>query len=76
MASWRSAGAAWTEVFCSGLVPEATEAQLRAIAPYDPPGGPSVDYFLNHMLWVGDFAWELHNHLLEQLLLEPLSAAP
>ena len=32
VASWRSAGAAWTEVFCSGLVPEAVGAQLRAIA--------------------------------------------
>ena len=34
VASWRCAGAAWTEVFCSGLVPEAAEAQLRAIARY------------------------------------------
>ena len=32
VASWRSAGAAWTEVFCSGLVPEAAEVQVRAIA--------------------------------------------
>ena len=39
VASWRSAGAAWTEVFCSGLVPEAAEAHLRAIARYNPPGG-------------------------------------
>ena len=46
VASWRSAGAAWTEVFFSGLVPEAAEAQLRAIARYDPPGGTSVDDFL------------------------------
>ena len=59
VASWRSAGAAWTEVFCSGLVPEAAEAQLRAIARYDPPGGTSVDNFLHHMLRLGDFAWEL-----------------
>ena len=43
VASWRSAGATWTEVFCSGLVPEEAEAQLRAIARYDPPGGTSVD---------------------------------
>ena len=35
----RSAGAEWTEVFCSGLVPEAGEAQLCAIARYKPPGG-------------------------------------
>ena len=26
VASWRSAGAAWTEILCSGLVPEAAEA--------------------------------------------------
>ena len=32
VASWRSAGATWTEFFCSGLVPEDMEAQLRAIA--------------------------------------------
>ena len=31
VASWRSAGAVWTEIFCSALVPEAAEAQLRAI---------------------------------------------
>ena len=72
VASWRSAGAAWTEVFCSCLVPE---AQLRAIAHYDPPGGTSVDDFLHHMLRLGDFAWELRNHRLVQLLREPLSAA-
>ena len=75
VASWRSAGAAWTEVFCSGLVPEAAEAQLRAIARYDPPGGTSVDDFLHHMLRLGDFAWELRNYRLKQLLREPLSAA-
>ena len=75
VASWRSAGTAWTEVFCSGLVPEEAEAQLRAIAHYDPPGGTSVDDFLHHMLRLGDFAWELRNHRLEQLLCEPLSAA-
>ena len=63
VASWRSAGAAWTEVFCSGLVPEAAEAQLRAIARYDPPGETSVDDFLHHML------------RLEQLLHKPLGAA-
>ena len=75
VASWRSAGATWTEVFCSGLVPEEAGAQLRAIARYNPPGGTSVDDFLNHMLRLGDFAWELRNHRLEQLLREPLSAA-
>ena len=75
MASWRSAGAAWTEVFCSGLVLEAAEAQLRAIARYNPPGGTSVDDFLHNMLRPGEFAWELRNHRLEQLLREPLSAA-
>ena len=75
MASWRSAGAAWTEVFCSGLVPKVAEAQLRAIARYDRPGGTSVDNFLHHMLQLGDFAWELRNHRLEQLLREPPSAA-
>ena len=74
VASWRSAGAAWTEVVCSGLVLEEGEAQLRAIARYDPPGGTSVDNFLHHMLRLGDFAWELRNHRLEQLLHEPLSA--
>ena len=31
VALWRSPGAAWTEVLCSGLVPEAAEVQLRAI---------------------------------------------
>ena len=76
LASWRSAGNTWTGVFCSGLVPEEAEAQLRAIARYDPPGGTSVDNFLHHMLQLGDFAWELRNHRLEQLLREPLSAAP
>ena len=73
--SRRSAGAAWTEVLCSRLVPEAAEAQLCAIACYDPPGGTSVDDFLHHMLGLGDFAWELCNCQLEQLLHEPLSAA-
>ena len=75
VASWRSAGAIWTEVFCSGLVAERAEAQLRAKACYDPPGGTSVDHFLHHMLRLGDFKWEPRNHWLEQLLREPLSAA-
>ena len=75
VASWRSAGATWTEVFCPGLVPEYAAAQLRAIARYDPPGGTSVDGFLRHMLRLGDFTWELRNHRLEHLLREPLSAA-
>ena len=43
VASWHSAGAAWTEILCCGLVPEAGEAQLRAIARYDPAGGAFVD---------------------------------
>ena len=68
MASWGSAGAAWTEVFCPGLVPEAAEAQLRAMARYDAPGGTFVDVFLHHMLRLGDFVWEPRNHRLEQLL--------
>ena len=75
MASWRSAGAAWTEVFCSGLVPEAAEAQLGAIARYDRLGGTCVEESLHHMLRLEDFAWELRNHRLEQSLHKPLSAA-
>ena len=75
MASWRSAGAAWTKVFYSGLVPEVAEAQLRAIARYDSPGETSVDDFLQDMLRLGDFAWELCNHPLEQLFHEPPGAA-
>ena len=75
VASWRSAGAAWTEVYWCGLVPEAAQAQLRAIARYNPPRVTSVDDFLHHMLRLRDFVWELHNHGLEQLLREPLSAA-
>ena len=43
--------------FCSGLVPEAAERQLRTKVCYDPPGGTSVDDFLHYMLWQGDFAW-------------------
>ena len=65
VASWRSAGAALTEIFCPGLVPEATEAQLHAIGGYDPPGGTSVDDFLHYMRRLGDFALELRNHRLE-----------
>ena len=34
-----------------------------------------MDDFLHHMLLLGDFAWELRDHWLEQLLREPLSAA-
>ena len=34
-----------------------------------------MDDFLHHMLRLGDFAWELRNHRLEQLLRDPLSAA-
>ena len=62
VAWWHSAGATWTEVFCSGLVPEEAEAQLRAIARYDPPGGTSVDDLLHDMLRLGDFAWLPRNH--------------
>ena len=62
-------------MFCSGLVPEDAEAQLRAITRYDQPGGTSVDDFLHHMLRLGDFASELRNRRLEQFLHEPLSAA-
>ena len=72
---WHSAGAEWTEVFCSGLVTEAAEAQLRAISRYDPPRGTSVDEFLQHMLRLGKFVWELRNHRLEQLFRAPHSAA-
>ena len=68
VASWRSAGAEWTEVFSSGLVFEAAAAQLRTIARYDLPGETSVDEFLQHMLQLGDFVWELRNHQLERLL--------
>ena len=75
VASWRSAGADCSEVFCSGLVPEAAEAQLCAIARYDPPGGTSVEDFLRHMLLPGDFLLEFRNHRLEQLLREPSNAA-
>ena len=67
VASWRSAGAEWAKTFCSGLVREAAEAQLRAIAGYDPPGGTSVDEYLHHVLRPGDFASETRNHRLEQL---------
>ena len=75
VASWRSAGAEWTEVFCSGLVLQVAEAQLRPIARYEPPRESFVDEFLEDMLRLGDFVWELRNHRLEQLLCEPLSAA-
>ena len=68
VASWRSAGAAWTEVLCPALVPDEAEAQLRAIARYDPLGGTSVDNFFRHMFRLENFAWELRNHRLEQLL--------
>ena len=60
---------------CSELVSEAAEAQLRAIARYDPPGGTSLDNLLQHMLRLGDFVWELRNQRLEQLLREPIRAA-
>ena len=75
VALWSSAGAEWMNFFCSRLVREAAEAQLRAITCYDPPGGTSVDEFLQHMLQLGDSVWELLNHRLEQLLRLPHSAA-
>ena len=75
LASWRSAGAEWTEVFCSGLVPEAAEAQLHTIARYYSPEGNSMDEFLQYMLRLGDFTSELRNHRLEQLLCAPHRAA-
>ena len=74
-ASRRSAGTEWAEVFCSWLVPEAAEGQLSAIARYDPPGGTSPEEFLQHMLRLGDFVWELRNHQLEKHLRAPHSAA-
>ena len=46
----------------------------KSSAPAWCPRTP-VDDFLHHMLRLGDFAWELRNHRLEQLLREPLSAA-
>ena len=46
-------------------MPEAADAQLRAIARHDPPGGTSVDEFLQHMLGLRDSAWGLCNHRLE-----------
>ena len=44
-------------------------------SPLQMPGETSVDDFLRHMLRLGDFAWELRNHRLEQLLHELLGAA-
>ena len=61
--------------FFSGLVPEAVEVQLHTIARYNPPEGNSVNDFLQLMLRLGDFAWELRNHRLEQLLRAPHRAA-
>ena len=75
VASWRSADAEWTEMFCSGLVHDAAEARLRTITRYDPPGGTSVDEFVLHMLRAGDFVFKLCNHWMEQLLRTPHSAA-
>ena len=34
-----------------------------------------MDDLLHHMLRLGDFAWELRNHRLEQLLREPQGVA-
>ena len=75
VASWRSASAELMEVFCSGRVLEGAEARLRAIVRYDPPGGTFVDEFLQHMLRLGEFAWETCNHRLEHLFRTPQSAA-
>ena len=54
---WRFAAAEWTEVFCSGLVPEEAEAELRAIARYDPPGATSLHEFLQHSSGRGISRW-------------------
>ena len=70
----RSACSDLTGVFSSRLVPEPAETQLRATARYDPPGVTSMQEFLQHMLRLGDFVPELHNHWLEQLLGGPDSA--
>ena len=75
VASWRSASAELMEVFCSGRMLEVAEAQLRAIARYDPPGGTFVDKFLQHMPQLGEFARETRNHRLEQPFRTPQSAA-
>ena len=75
VALWRYAAREWTEAFCSRQVPEAAEAQLRAVARYDRPLGTPVDKFVKHILQLGDFALELRNHRLEQLLRTPHSAA-
>ena len=75
VASWRSAGAAWTEVFCSGLVPEGGGGAAPRHSPLQPAGRDFVDNFLHHMLRLGKFTRDLRNHRLEQLLREPLSAA-
>ena len=39
---WSSAGAEGTEVFCSGLVPDAAETQLQIITCGKPPGEASL----------------------------------
>ena len=75
VASSRAAGPDSTQVFCSGLVPAAAAAQLPTITRYDPPVRTSVDESLQHMLRLGDLAWELCNQRLEQLLRTPHSAA-
>ena len=56
-------------------MPQAAEAQLRAIARSDLARETSVDEFLQHMLRLGDFACELRNHRFKQLLRAPHSAA-
>ena len=56
-------------------MPEAAEARLGAIAHHDPPGGTSVEEFLQHKLRLGDFVWGLRTSRLEQLLRTPHSAA-
>ena len=75
VASWRSAGVEWTEVFCSGLVPDAGVAQLGTAFRYDLTGGNSLDEFSQHKLRLVDFAWELRIQRLEQLLCTPHSVA-
>ena len=72
--SWRPAGAAWTEVLLWAGAQRSRGAAPRH-SPLPPAGRDLRGQFLHHMLLLGDFAWELRNHRLEQLLREPLSAA-
>ena len=75
MASWRSAGAKWMGVFGSGLVPDTAQAKFRNFICYRRRGGPPWMCFSNTCSGLGDSAWKLRNHRLEQLLRTPRSAA-